>query len=144
MVKRNGRNGAFWGCSNFPACRMTCNDVDGKPDMKAKQVGYRSNFMLNYNANYTGENEAITDSGIISAWDLVLQNSSGYRAAKPKLSAMPLEKQAKQQANSKYLCPHCKDGNLRRIHGRNGWFWACSNYPHCTATYDDNNGMPVL
>lgn len=144
MVKRNGRNGAFWGCSNFPACRMTCNDVDGKPDMKAKQVGYRSNFMPNYNANYTGENEAITDSGIISAWDLVLQNSSGYRAAKPKLSAMPLEKQAKQQANSKYLCPHCKDGNLRRIHGRNGWFWACSNYPHCTATYDDNNGMPVL
>ena len=144
MVKRNGRNGAFWGCSNFPACRMTCNDVDGKPDMKAKQVGYRSNFMPNYNANYTGENEAITDSGIISAWDLVLQNSSGYRAAKPKLSAMPLEKQAKQQASSKYLCPHCKDGNLRRIHGRNGWFWACSNYPHCTATYDDNNGMPVL
>ena len=144
MVKRNGRNGAFWGCSNFPACRMTCNDVDGKPDMKAKQVGNRSNFMPNYNANYTGENEAITDSGIISAWDLVLQNSSGYRAAKPKLSAMPLEKQAKQQANSKYLCPHCKDGNLRRIHGRNGWFWACSNYPHCTATYDDNNGMPVL
>ena len=144
MVKRNGRNGAFWGCSNFPACRMTCNDVDGKPDMKAKQVGNRSNFMPNYNANYTGENEAITDSGIISAWDLVLQNSSGYRAAKPKLSAMPLEKQAKQQASSKYLCPHCKDGNLRRIHGRNGWFWACSNYPHCTATYDDNNGMPVL
>ena len=44
----------------------------------------------------------------------------------------------------KHLCPHCKDGNLRRIHGRNGWFWACSNYPHCTATYDDNNGMPVL
>ncbi|MDM8142335.1 DNA topoisomerase 3 [Megamonas hypermegale] len=144
MVKRNGRNGAFWGCSNFPACRMTCNDVDGKPDMKAKQIGNRSNFMPNYNANYTGENEAITDSGIISAWDLVLQNSSGYRAAKPKLSAMLLEKQTKQQASSKYLCPHCKDGNLRRIHGRNGWFWACSNYPHCTATYDDNNGMPVL
>ena len=60
---------------------------------------------------------------------------------------MPLEKQAKQgtkNVDSKYLCPHCKDGSLRRIHGKNGWFWACSNYPHCTATYDDNNGMPVI
>ncbi len=30
LVKRKGKNGEFWGCSNFPNCRMTCNDVDGK------------------------------------------------------------------------------------------------------------------
>ena len=34
MVKRNGKNGIFWGCSNFPNCRMTCNDKNGKPDLK--------------------------------------------------------------------------------------------------------------
>ncbi|MBR1858635.1 MAG: topoisomerase DNA-binding C4 zinc finger domain-containing protein, partial [Selenomonadaceae bacterium] len=34
LVRRNGRNGIFWGCSNFPKCRMTCNDVEGKPQFK--------------------------------------------------------------------------------------------------------------
>ena len=149
LVKRNGKNGTFWGCSNFPTCRMTCNDVDGKPDLKAKTYVSSKYSNVNYSNFYDALNEVekTTDSGIISAWDLVLQNKMNPSFNKVKKSAMPLEKQAKQgtkNVNSKYLCPHCKDGNLRRIHGKNGWFWACSNYPHCTATYDDNNGMPVI
>lgn len=144
MVKRNGKNGAFWGCSNFPTCRMTCNDVNGKPDLKTKKPSFQKNFIPDYNKIYVKETTEITNSGIISAWDLLVKNNMNYTTNKPKLSAMPLEKQTNQLNNSKYLCPHCKDGNLRRIHGRNGWFWACSNYPHCTATYDDNNGVPVL
>ena len=32
MVKRNGKNGVFWGCSKYPNCTMTCNDVNGKPE----------------------------------------------------------------------------------------------------------------
>ena len=55
-----------------------------------------------------------------------------------------IEKNKNIKATSKYLCTRCKEGNLRRIRGKNGWFWACSNYPHCTATYDDNNGIPVI
>ena len=149
LVKRNGKNGTFWGCSNFPTCRMTCNDVDGKPDLKAKTYVSSKYSNVNYSNFYDALNEVekTTDSGIISAWDLVLQNKTNPSFNKVKKSAMPLEKQAKQgtkNVDSKYLCPHCKDGNLRRIHGKNGWFWACSNYPHCTATYDDNNGMPVI
>ena len=31
LVKRNGKNGVFWGCSKYPACKMTCNDNGGKP-----------------------------------------------------------------------------------------------------------------
>lgn len=149
LVKRNGKNGTFWGCSNFPTCRMTCNDVDGKPDLRTKTYVSSKYSNVNYSNFYDTLNEVekTTDSGIISAWDLVLQNKTNPSFNKVKKSAMPLEKQAKQgtkNVNSKYLCPHCKDGNLRRIHGKNGWFWACSNYPHCTATYDDNNGMPVI
>lgn len=144
MVKRNGKNGAFWGCSNFPTCRMTCNDVDGKPDLKSRSFSVQNNFVQNYDYNSTNKTGEITDSGIISAWDLVMQSRESYAPKKAKPSAMPLEKQVRQKVNSKYLCPHCKDGSLRRIHGRNGWFWACSNYPHCTATYDDSNGNPVL
>lgn len=149
LVKRNGKNGTFWGCSNFPTCRMTCNDVDGKPDLRPKTYVSSKYSNVNYSNFYDTLNEVekTTDSGIISAWDLVLQNKTNPSFNKVKKSAMPLEKQAKQgtkNVDSKYLCPHCKDGSLRRIHGKNGWFWACSNYPHCTATYDDNNGMPMI
>ncbi|WP_110953823.1 DNA topoisomerase 3 [Anaerosinus massiliensis] len=28
---KNGKNGPFWGCSNFPRCRATCDDENGKP-----------------------------------------------------------------------------------------------------------------
>ena len=37
MVKRNGKNGEFWGCSNYPTCRMSCNDRDGKPDFEERR-----------------------------------------------------------------------------------------------------------
>ena len=145
LVKRNGKNGAFWGCSNFPQCRMTCNDVDGKPDLSKAQSPNR-NYAPNYMPNYEPANDYnVNDGGMISAWDLVMQ-SRYQKANKLKTSAAPLEQKQteKAKANAKYLCPHCKDGNLRRIHGRNGYFWSCSNYPHCTATYDDNNGVPVI
>ena len=31
MFLRNGKNGAFWGCSNYPECKMTADDKNGKP-----------------------------------------------------------------------------------------------------------------
>ena len=38
MVRRQRKSdGAyFWGCSNFPNCRMACNDKNGKPDLTGK------------------------------------------------------------------------------------------------------------
>ena len=35
MVRRQRKSDGniFWGCSNFPNCRMTCNDKNGKPDI---------------------------------------------------------------------------------------------------------------
>ncbi|MBQ7704619.1 MAG: DNA topoisomerase 3 [Selenomonadaceae bacterium] len=36
MVKRKRKDGSgeFWGCSNYPNCRMACNDKNGKPDFE--------------------------------------------------------------------------------------------------------------
>lgn len=34
MVQRNGKNGIFWGCSKYPACNMTCDDKNGKPEFR--------------------------------------------------------------------------------------------------------------
>ena len=31
LQQRNGKNGPFWGCSRYPACRGTCDDEQGKP-----------------------------------------------------------------------------------------------------------------
>lgn len=103
----------------------------------------------NSDKNYikSGQNEIFQqDNQLISAWDLIARENTKKMnfAPKEKFSAMPIEKNKNTKATSKYLCTRCKEGNLRRIRGKNGWFWACSNYPHCTATYDDNNGIPVI
>ena len=31
MVLRNGKNEPFWGCSNYPECRSTASDKNGRP-----------------------------------------------------------------------------------------------------------------
>ena len=53
LQKRHGKNGDFWGCSNYPRCRMTCNDKDGKPNLeKARQ-----------RANYRNPGNGFTNNG---------------------------------------------------------------------------------
>ena len=32
LVKRKSKKGRFWGCSQYPECKTTYNDKDGKPD----------------------------------------------------------------------------------------------------------------
>lgn len=39
LIKRSGKNGDFWGCSNYPRCRMSCDDKDGKPQLNARIGG---------------------------------------------------------------------------------------------------------
>ena len=34
MFLRHGKNGAFWGCSKYPDCKMTASDNKGKPVFK--------------------------------------------------------------------------------------------------------------
>jgi DNA topoisomerase-3 len=42
-------------------------------------------------------------------------------------------------------CPHCGTGELRRIRGKQGFFWGCSRYQEgCQATFPDSAGKPVL
>ena len=35
MIKRKGKNGFFWGCSNYSECKTTARDNKGKPDFTA-------------------------------------------------------------------------------------------------------------
>ena len=62
MVKRTGKNGEFWGCSNYPRCKMSCDDKGGKPDFEGKK-----NFSQS-NTNFKPE-DFFADDIIISSAD---------------------------------------------------------------------------
>lgn len=139
LVARQGKNGAFWGCSNFPHCRMTCNDVDGKPQLPYSSTGSTS---APIHGLASMENDFISAQALIASTKKYSSTSS--IKPKSKYSAKPLEQAPTSKTPSPYTCPHCKTGNLTRRRGRNGYFWGCSNYPHCTSTYDDIDNKPVL
>ncbi len=39
-------------------------------------------------------------------------------------------------------CPTCESGTLHRRKGKSGFFWGCSAYPDCKATFPDKRGNP--
>lgn len=56
LQKRHGKNGDFWGCSNYPRCRMTCNDKEGKPNLEeARQRANYRNPGNGLNNNSSGQ-----------------------------------------------------------------------------------------
>ena len=145
LVRREGKNGAFWGCSNYPRCRMSCDDKEGKPDMaaaKQKSTAVRrgaspyitAEEMAAFNREY---------APLLSAQAMIARQKTVQSDGRKK-SASPLEKAAAGVPVTKVLCPHCQKGHLKRIRGKNGIFWSCSNYPRCTATYDDEKGKPKI
>ena len=167
LIKRHGRNGDFWGCTNFPSCRMTCNDKEGKPDLEGKAKAVAGNTVWRAEPRYSRPKEAssrpadnmegtyLSDEEMaqfqaeyqpmVSASQLMRQNNFVARQPdKPKYSASPLENTGPVKQAGGYLCPRCKEGSLHRVRGKNGYFWGCTSYPSCTATYDDDKGRPVL
>lgn len=175
LQQRKGRNGIFWGCSNYPNCRLTCNDKEGRPDLedaKARAVrgGRRSRVepqqgggykpavsFAGYSSEPTAADWAELDAIYAAKPPAAPRRQFTAWQDKPRYSASPLEKmqRSRQSASDtaqardgeqadKYLCPHCREGHLRLIRGRNGSFWGCTNYPRCTATFDDSHGAPVL
>ncbi len=202
LMQRKGRNGIFWGCSNYPKCRMTCNDKDGKPDLEdakarlarrprdmapaavsasslmrqqrpaaqktsAASMAPSGGTSIYSSADYEPAShyqETAADiaelNALFSPADYAArmeEDRKNYESQqhstwqnwgdKPKYSASPMEHMEKATAKSdadRYLCPRCREGHLRSLHGRNGIFWGCSNYPRCTATFDDDHGKPLL
>ena len=209
LVQRKGKNGLFWGCSNYPKCRLTCDDKDGKPDMEAaqKRASYGAGGYVSTEAassargqkassratSQPSNNAAHQQSTSRSRAGRVRQSAPYGTAAdrvaheafpraaayyaeadqsaqptaadwaelsslfgethaprsfspKPRYSASPLEKMSPDTTKSgdQILCPRCKEGHLRKLKGKNGTFWGCTNYPRCTATFDDEKGRPVL
>lgn len=49
-----------------------------------------------------------------------------------------------EQVLSNENCPKCKKNKLALRPGSRGAFWGCTGYPKCKATFQDDNGQPVL
>ena len=175
LLQRKGKHGVFWGCSNYPKCRMTTDDKDGRPDMEAActrlartdaapiyhqtqgapTAADEAEMTALFGAeDYERELAAAAESYAVLAPPHAAgeQGERGYHGGRerPKHSASPLEALASHEAGAKkaagagILCPQCQKGQLRLVNGRNGAFWGCTNYPRCTATFDDAGGRPRL
>lgn len=88
--------------------------------------------------------------------DAIAQGKAGYRAviahydqaldAQLAVFAADTSIQPLAGAAETFPCPNCEDGRLRRLKGKNGYFWGCSNYQRepnpCQTTLPDARGKP--
>ena len=88
--------------------------------------------------------------------DAIAQGKAGYRAvvahydqaldAQLAVFAADTTVQPLAGAAETFPCPNCNDGRLRRLKGKNGYFWGCSNYQRepnlCQTTLPDDHGKP--
>ena len=65
LLKRHGKKGDFWGCTNFPRCRMTCDDQEGQPDL----AGAAQRYAWPMGAGTAEGDEAALDVGTKKAGD---------------------------------------------------------------------------
>lgn len=124
MQRKEGKLGPFWGCSNFPKCRATLNDVDGKPSTEVDSR-YRCPKCTRQLVH------APKDKG--DYW-----YCSGYRKG-CKLRLKNLD----GVPEPAYPCPQCDQVLVQRS-GKHGLFWGCQGYPECEASYGDKGNKPDL
>lgn len=72
LVKRHGKKGDFWGCTNFPRCRMTCDDREGQPDL----AGAAQRYAWPMGAGTAEGDEAAPDMGPKKAGDPSRQDTA--------------------------------------------------------------------
>lgn len=149
-----GKNGYFWGCSNYKResepCLTTLPDNKGKPGEKKAAAPQSSDYPC-----------PSCDSGFLQRrpgrkkgsywWGCNCYPQCSYTA--PDNNGLPGvwgEKKAEGKVQSQaesggveqtYTCGAC-GGQLRQRRGSKGVFWGCSNYPDCKHTEQDKNGKP--
>lgn len=110
LVYKEGSNGRFIGCSNYPTCRY----VQKEP--KKELV-------------YTGEMCPICGKPLVERQDKKgrpFTACSGY----PTCHYVKAPEVKKEELKIVKPCPKC-DGGLIRKRGKFGYFLACTNYPTC-------------
>lgn len=125
LRRMNGKMGPFWGCTGFPDCHMTLDDVDGKPSREPDEqfcCPVCTRRMVKRQNRQGGPYWVCT--GAAKGCDVSLADDEG----KPARA---------------FRCRSCGHLLVKR-QGRHGLFWGCSHYPDCNQTYNDRDGAPDL
>ena len=111
LVYKEGKNGQFIGCSNYPHCNYV--------QKEKKEVVY------------TGENCPVCGKPLVERQDAkgrTFVACSGF----PKCNYTVKEKrEISPEVKIIKKCPDCETGNLIRKRGKFGYFLGCTNYPEC-------------
>ena len=126
MRRIEGKMGPFWGCTGFPDCKSTLNDVDGKP---SQEVDEHFRCPLCTRRLVKANPQASRDRG--EYW-FCSGYSKGCKVTLADHNGVP---------ETAYRCLDCGQLLVRR-NGKKGQFWGCSAYPECTASYRDRNNGP--
>ncbi len=111
LVYKEGKNGQFIGCSNYPSCKYV---------QKEKK-----------NVVYTGEICPECGKPLVERKDAkgkVFIACSGYPHCKYIVKE---EKPVDTPAEYVKKCPDCETGQLVKKKGKYGYFLGCTNYPNC-------------
>lgn len=146
MVQRMGKNGLFWGCSNYPTCKMAVPDKNGKPDFSRNKIPEdapkcprcQKGFMVQRNGKY-GKFWSCSN---YPECKMTAKDDNGKPDFTPKKKFDRTSKPEKKIPENAQRCPRCQKGFMVQRKGKTGMFWGCSNYPECKMTAKDNNGRP--
>lgn len=117
-----GKMGPFWGCTGYPQCKTTLNDLDGEPS---------TDFDEHYRCPICTRRLVKADQNKGNYWFC-----SGYsKGCKVTLA----DKDGKPE--TAFRCPSCGNLLVRRT-GKNGRFWGCSDYPTCKTSLKDSDNGP--
>ncbi len=128
MVLRSSRYGKFLGCSGYPECRHTIQNVpaNGQRDL-TRAVGEEKavSSMSIYMGTPAGVVKAHARLGVLAA--IAAQQARG--------EGEPTAGEAAADAPETQNCPNCGlEMALKK--GRFGEFWGCTGYPECKTIID--------
>lgn len=122
MRRIAGKMGPFWGCSAFPKCKATLNDVQGKPSKEVDEH-YRCPICTR---RLVRADKSKGDYWFCSGF------SKGCKVTLADHDGMP---------ELAWRCRRCGHLLVKRK-GKKGVFWGCSEYPDCTASYPNSDDKP--
>lgn len=119
LKKRDGKNGSFLGCSNFPKCKFSM-------DFKVENIGI--DFKNIKNCPNCGS-PLIKKNGRFGAF----LSCANYPKCRFSMNFNP--KKIEKDSNINDKCPRCGSELVKR-NGKRGPFFGCSNFPKCRYTRD--------
>lgn len=124
MRRIEGKKGPFWGCTGFPKCLSTLNDVDGKPSPQVDEH-YRCPVCTRQLVRADKEKgDYWFCSGFSKGCKVTLADSGGI-------------------PETGYRCKACGQLLVRRERkDGKSMFWGCRKFPECRASYPDKDNKP--